>query len=144
MASYTPTLSLKKPATGEPYNVEDQNGNMEKLDAAISKRGWWTLLNYVDPSSGGPNYTTYNSRKISDYSGGLLVLSWLHAGLCRGTSILPVSEFILGREIDIYHITNDGQRKWLAITRVSDTSIRVTTNESGNADLALAVVILSS
>ena len=34
MATYTSNLNLKKPADGESYNVSDQNGNMDKIDAA--------------------------------------------------------------------------------------------------------------
>ncbi|MEA4934802.1 MAG: hypothetical protein VB071_14655 [Lawsonibacter sp.] len=35
MASNTPNYDLKKPATTDFYNVEDQNANMDKLDAAL-------------------------------------------------------------------------------------------------------------
>ena len=35
MPNYTPNLNLKKPLHNENYNVEDQNGNMDLLDAAV-------------------------------------------------------------------------------------------------------------
>lgn len=150
MASYTTKLNLKKPAGGESYSVDDWNSNMQKIDDSavdlenkISKKGWWTLINY-EIISGASNFTTYNSRKISDFSGGLLVLSWLNEGLVRGTTIIPMTEFINGREIDVYHITSGGDRKWLAITRVSDTSIRISTNENAGVNKAFVCSILGN
>ena len=150
MPSYTSRLNLKKPAASENYNVDDFNGNMQKIDDGIveveekiSKKGWWTLINY-EIISGAGTFTTYNSRKISDFNGGLLVLSWLNEGLVRGTTIIPMTEFINGREIDVYHITTGGDRKWLAITRVSDTSIRISTNETEGVNKAFVCSILGS
>ena len=35
MASYTTNYNLKKPAAGENYSVNDQNGNMDLIDAAM-------------------------------------------------------------------------------------------------------------
>lgn len=150
MASYTTRLNLKKPAVNESYNVSDSNDNMQKIDDGIvevenkiSKKGWWTLINYEIVSS-ATVFTTYNSRKISDFSGGLLVLSWLNEGIVRGTTIIPMTEFINGREVDVYHINPNGDRKWLAITRVSDTSIRINTNETGGVNKAFVCSILGS
>ena len=37
MASNTPNYDLKKPASTDFYNVEDQNANMDKLDAALKE-----------------------------------------------------------------------------------------------------------
>lgn len=150
MASYTTRLNLKKPAVGESYNVNDSNDNMQKIDNGIvevenkiSKKGWWTLINY-ETISGTGTFTTYNSRKISDFSGGLIVLSWQYEGLIRGTTIIPMAEFINGREIDVYHITTNGERKWLAIVRVSDTSIRISTNETAGVNKAFVCSILGN
>lgn len=36
MATYTPNHNLKKPAPEDFYNVTDQNGNMDKIDAALA------------------------------------------------------------------------------------------------------------
>lgn len=150
MASYTTRLNLKKPTASENYNVDDFNGNMQKIDDGIvevedkiSKKGWWTLINY-ETVSGADSFTTYNSRKISDFSGGLLVLSWINEGLVRGTTIIPMTKFIDGTEVDVYHITTNGDRKWLAISRVSDTSIRISTNESAGVNKAFVCSILGS
>ena len=150
MASYTTRLNLKKPAASENYNVDDSNNNMQKIDDGIvevedkiSKKGWWTLINY-EIISGADTFTTYNSRLISDFSGGLIVLSWLNEGLVRGTTIIPMTEFINGREVDVYHITTNGDRKWLAISRVSDTSIRISTNENAGVNKAFVCSILGN
>ena len=36
MANYTPNYNLKKPIDSEYYDVADQNGNMDKIDTALS------------------------------------------------------------------------------------------------------------
>lgn len=151
MVTPTGTVNLTEDnASSDNYNVDRVNANTEKIaDAitaltnAISKKGWWTLINY-EIISGADTFTTYNSRKISDYSGGLIVLSWLNEGLVRGTTIIPMTEFINGREVDVYHITTNGNRRWLAITRVSDTSIRISTNENAGVNKAFVCSILAN
>jgi hypothetical protein len=39
MANFTTNLGLKKPLGAESFNVEDQNGNMDKIDAVATKIG---------------------------------------------------------------------------------------------------------
>lgn len=36
MATYTPRYGLKKPAPEDFYNVQDQNDNMDAIDAALA------------------------------------------------------------------------------------------------------------
>lgn len=38
MPNFTPNLNLKKPLQTENYNIDDQNGNMDLLDTAVSER----------------------------------------------------------------------------------------------------------
>lgn len=54
MASYTPNLNLIKPADADSYDVANDNGNMDKIDAAynslnskienITTKGSWTTI----------------------------------------------------------------------------------------------------
>lgn len=37
MANFTPNYNLRKPLANENYDVEDQNGNMDKIDAALAE-----------------------------------------------------------------------------------------------------------
>lgn len=36
MASYTPNYNLKKPTDAESYDINDDNSNMDKIDAALN------------------------------------------------------------------------------------------------------------
>lgn len=75
MATYTANYNLKKPAGSENYSVNDQNGNMDKIDAALiaklDKQGNYTVAS-------GATATV----KMNSSFRGLLLAFGVQSGLC--------------------------------------------------------------
>lgn len=69
MATYTSNLNLKKPATGELFDIDDFNSNSDKIDTAMGEK--------VDKVSGkglsDNNYTNAEKSKLAGISAGAQV-----------------------------------------------------------------------
>ena len=105
MATYTPNLNLKKPATTDYVDIADINGNMDLIDDAcntlstnMQKKAGWTSTTVTVPKNNGTASITYSSLGMRDgrvYFVTMMVPTnpgWRYAGVLfiRSTNTLIV------------------------------------------------------
>ena len=76
MANFTTNFNLKKPLGGEVYNIEDDNGNMDLLDTALTNKAPLASPTFTGTVT-APTNTSYTTRQVrnvvlstADASGG--------------------------------------------------------------------------
>ena len=104
--------------------------DLDELNSNLSSNGIYSLINGVTVSSSTPqNFSTYNSRKVSDYDMLLLTLNYSNDDI-RQSLLIPSSIFVSGRSF--YLTTNSGSGgttfNQIAVRFVNDTTISATLN----------------
>ena len=137
MASYTPNYNLKKPADSDSYDIADENGNMDIIDAALNtlnsklfkKLSATTDLNNIsedgvylmDWVSGGTSYHRPNNQ------GGILISCMSTSGLnpAKEQLLVTYSGAVWSRGHE-----NNGWNGWRPISTTKSVNMSVQTGFS--------------
>ena len=136
--SYTGAIHPKDSDSWEETSLASYSNSLKSslMNIRHPEHTYWSLLGATQISSGTQTISTYDGRKLSSFDLGDIVLCYYNPG-DLGTYMRAMQPITMGRlqneTIEKFELifTQGGSYHYVDIERVSDTSLKITTDMAG-------------